>query len=78
MSRLPSPKALDFDTLEPMPTEFVDAERETVRLVDMAWRVRFRDRPLWLVLLFEFQSKGGQEDGDPRLARDGVVLPALG
>ena len=48
---------LDFDTLEQMPTEFVDAERETVRLVDMAWRVRFRDRPLWLVLLFEFQSK---------------------
>ena len=48
---------LDFNTLEPMPTEFVDAERETVRLVDMAWRVRFRDRPLWLVLLFEFQSK---------------------
>ena len=48
---------LDFATLEQMPTEFVDAERETVRLVDMAWRVRFRDRPLWLVLLFEFQSK---------------------
>ena len=48
---------LDFTTLEQMPTEFVDAERETVRLVDMAWRVRFRDRPLWLVLLFEFQSK---------------------
>ena len=48
---------LDFGTLEPAPREFVDAERETVRMVDMAWRVRFRDRPLWLVLLFEFQSK---------------------
>ncbi len=47
---------LDFDTLEQMPTEFVDAESETVRLVDMAWRVRFRSRPLWLVVLFEFQS----------------------
>ena len=63
---------LDFDTLEQMPTEFVDAERETVRLVDMAWRVRFRDRPLWLVLLFEFQSKT-----DKRMATRALLETAL-
>ena len=63
---------LDFNTLEPMPTEFVDAERETVRLVDMAWRVRFRDRPLWLVLLFEFQSKA-----DKRMATRALLETAL-
>ena len=63
---------LDFGTLEPMPTEFVDAERETVRLVDMAWRVRFQDRPLWLVLLFEFQSKE-----DKRMATRALLNTAL-
>lgn len=63
---------LDFRTLEPAPTEFVDAERETVRLVDMAWRVRFRDRPLWLVLLFEFQSKA-----DKRMATRALLETAL-
>ncbi len=63
---------LDFGTVEQMPTEFVDAERETVRLVDMAWRVRFRDRPLWLVLLFEFQSKA-----DKRMATRALLETAL-
>ena len=63
---------LDFGTLEPMPTEFVDAERETVRLVDMAWRVRFQDRPLWLVLLFEFQSKE-----DKRMATRALLETAM-
>ena len=63
---------LDFDTLEQMPTEFVDAESETVRLVDMAWRVRFRSRPLWLVVLFEFQSTE-----DKRMATRALLETAL-
>ena len=50
----------------------MDAEHETVRLVDMAWRVRFQDRPLWLVLLFEFQSKD-----DKRMATRALLETAL-
>ena len=47
---------LDFATLERLPAELVDPVLPVVRHADMMWRVRFRDRPLHVVLLFEFQS----------------------
>ncbi len=49
-------RELDFATLERLPTEMVDPVLPVVRHADMMWRVRFRDRPLHVVLLFEFQS----------------------
>ncbi len=49
-------RELDFGTLERLPTEMVDPVLPVVRHADMMWRVRFRDRPLHVVLLFEFQS----------------------
>ncbi len=49
-------RELDFSTLERLPTEMVDPVLPVVRHADMMWRVRFRDRPLHVVLLFEFQS----------------------
>ena len=49
-------RELDFATLERLPTEMVDPVLPVVRQADMMWRVRFRDRPLHVVLLFEFQS----------------------
>ena len=56
-------RALDFATLERLPTEMVDPVLPVVRHADMMWRVRFRDRPLHVVLLFEFQSSP-----DPNMA----------
>ena len=49
-------RELDFATLERLPAEMVDPVLPVVRHADMMWRVRFRDRPLHVVLLFEFQS----------------------
>ena len=47
---------LDFGTLERLPAEMLDPVLPLARRADMVWRVRFRDRPLHVVLLFEFQS----------------------
>jgi len=51
---------LDFDTLEPMPTETVD-EAFRSRFNDMAWRLRFRDPGhdaewLYVIVMLEFPS----------------------
>ena len=51
---------LDFDTLEPMPTETVDAAFRS-RFNDMVWRLRFRDPGhdaewLYIIVMLEFQS----------------------
>ena len=51
---------LDFDTLEPMPTETVD-EALRSRFNDMVWRLRFRDPDpdaewLYVIVMLEFQS----------------------
>ena len=47
---------LDFDTLSPLPPDYVSAGLRR-RQGDLVWRVRFRDdRWLYLVLLLEFQS----------------------
>ncbi len=48
---------LDLDTLQTMPTEFVDARLGQQRS-DMVWRVNFRegDGELYVVVLTEFQS----------------------
>ena len=51
---------LDFDTLEPLPTEHVGTTLRA-RLNDLVWRVRFADTtegPEWLhvLLMLEFQS----------------------
>ena len=51
---------LDFSTLEPLPTERIDATLRG-RANDLVWRVRFRDAsdgPQWLhvLLMLEFQS----------------------
>ena len=48
--------ALDFDTLTPLPPDYVSADLRR-RQGDLVWRVRFRDdRWLYLVLLLEFQA----------------------
>ena len=51
---------LDFDTLQPMPTETVD-EAFRSRFNDMVWRLRFRDAGhdaewLYVIVMLEFQS----------------------
>ena len=51
---------LDFDTLEPMPTETVD-EAFRSRFNDMVWRLRFRGpdhdaKWLYVIVMLEFQS----------------------
>ena len=56
-------RELDFATLERLPAEMIDPVLPVVRHADMMWRVRFRDRPLHVVLLFEFQSSP-----DPNMA----------
>ena len=49
-------EALDFDTLERLPAEFVSDDLRQ-RQGDSLWRVRFRDATwLYLVVLLEFQS----------------------
>ncbi len=47
---------LDFSTLRKLSVEVVAPGHGTTRRTDMAWQVKFRDRPLHLALLFEFQS----------------------
>ena len=47
--------ALDFTTLEKLPAEFVSGDRRQ-RRGDGLWRVRLRDRWLYLLVLLEFQS----------------------
>lgn len=54
-------KALDFDTLERLPAEMLDPALPVARRADMVWRVRFRDRPMHVVLLFEFQSSADRD-----------------
>ena len=46
---------LDYETLEKMPAEFVSKDLHR-RQVDTVWRVRFRDRWLYVPVLLEFQS----------------------
>ena len=47
--------ALDFSTLEKLPAEFVSEELRQ-RRGDALWRLRLRDRWLYLLVLLEFQS----------------------
>ncbi|MDE2975860.1 MAG: Rpn family recombination-promoting nuclease/putative transposase [Gemmatimonadota bacterium] len=47
---------LDFDTLEPLPTDLVSDELVR-RQADLLWRIRFRGSWLYLLILLEFQSK---------------------
>jgi len=46
---------LDFSSMEPYKTKFV-TEAFASRESDVIWKVRFRDRDLYLFLLIEFQS----------------------
>ena len=46
----------DFSTLERMNASYV-AENEKERHDDMVWRLRLRDRWLWVYLVLEFQSE---------------------
>ncbi|HMW65248.1 MAG TPA: Rpn family recombination-promoting nuclease/putative transposase, partial [Accumulibacter sp.] len=46
----------DFSTLERINASFV-AENEKERHDDMVWRLRLRDRWLWVYLVLEFQSE---------------------
>ena len=54
--------ALDFSTLEKLPSEYVSDEL-LARRGDAVWRVRFRGRRLYLLVLLEFQSQS-----EPRMA----------
>ena len=47
--------ALDFTTLEKLPAEYVSDDLRR-RQGDLLWRVRFRDRWLYVLVLLEFQS----------------------
>ena len=47
--------ALDFTTLEKLPAEYVSDDLRR-RQGDLVWRVRFRDRWLYVLVLLEFQS----------------------
>ena len=53
---------VDFDTLEKLPAEHV-GDRGQTRRGDAAWRVRFRNGWLYLLVVLEFQSTK-----DPRMA----------
>lgn len=53
---------LDFSTLEKLPAEYVSDEL-LARRGDAVWRVRFRGRRLYLLVLLEFQSQS-----EPRMA----------
>ena len=46
---------LDFATLTPLPADYVSEDLRR-RHGDLVWKVRFRDRWLYLVLLLEFQT----------------------
>lgn len=54
--------ALDFSTLEKLPSEYVSDEL-LARRGDAVWRVRFRERRLYVLVLLEFQSQS-----EPRMA----------
>ena len=47
---------LDFDTLEPLPTDRISGGLDQHRL-DLLYKVRFRGRWLYLLILLEFQSE---------------------
>ena len=53
---------LDFDTLEPLPTNRISGGL-VQRLLDLLCKVRFRDGWLYLLILLEFQS-----ENDPFMA----------
>ena len=53
---------IDFATLRKLPAEYV-GDKGQQRRGDAVWRVRFRDRWLYLLILLEFQSRN-----DPRMA----------
>lgn len=48
-------KELDFKAMEPVKTKFV-TEAYARRESDVIWKLRFRDRELYLLILIEFQS----------------------
>ena len=62
---------IDFATLRKLPAEYVGDEGQQ-RRGDAVWRVRFRDRWLYLLVLLEFQSRS-----DPRMALRMLEYTAL-
>ena len=63
--------ALDFTTLEKLPAEYVSDDLRR-RQGDLLWRVRFRDRWLYVLVLLEFQSSV-----DPSMAMRLLVYTGL-
>jgi len=63
--------ALDFTTLEKLPAEYVSDDLRR-RQGDLLWRVRFRDRWLYVLVLLEFQSTV-----DPNMALRLLVYTGL-
>ena len=63
--------ALDFTTLEKLPAEYVSDDLRR-RQGDLLWRVRFRDRWLYVLVLLEFQSTV-----DPHMALRLLVYTGL-
>ena len=63
--------SLDFATLEKLPSEFVSEDLRQ-RSGDGAWRVRFRDEWLYVLVLLEFQSTV-----DPHMALRILVYTGL-
>ena len=63
--------ALDFTTLEKLPAEYVSDDLRR-RQGDLLWRVRFRDRWLYVLVLLEFQSSV-----DPNMALRLLVYTGL-
>ena len=63
--------ALDFTTLEKLPAEYV-SDNLRRRQGDLLWRVRFRDRWLYVLVLLEFQSSV-----DPHMALRLLVYTGL-
>ena len=50
--------ALDFGTLKPLPTEFIDERTGRKRRGDSIWRIRKKDgSPCYVAILLEFQSR---------------------